>query len=120
MTPATASAHLARLEAGGLLTPETQGRHRYFRLRSADVAAGLEALLGLAAHAGHFRTRSAPRDPAMRAARVCYDHLAGDRGVQMFDHLAKRGFGRFAQIETEPEPKDPQADVVKRKLHPRD
>jgi DNA-binding transcriptional ArsR family regulator len=95
VTPQTASAHLARLEAGGLLTPETQGRHRYFRLRSADVAAGLEALLGLAAHAGHFRTRSAPKDPAMRAARVCYDHLAGDRGVQIFDHLAQRGLIAF-------------------------
>ncbi|MDR3467664.1 MAG: winged helix-turn-helix domain-containing protein [Xanthobacteraceae bacterium] len=89
ITPQTASTHLARLEAGGLLSPEAQGRHRYYRLRSADVAAGLEALLGLAAHAGHFRTRSAPTDPAMRMARVCYDHLAGDRGVQMFDHLTR-------------------------------
>jgi DNA-binding transcriptional ArsR family regulator len=88
VTPQTASAHLARLEAGGLLSPESQGRHRYFRLRSAEVAAGLEALLGLAAHAGHFRS-SAPKDPAMRTARVCYDHLAGDRGVQMFDHLTR-------------------------------
>jgi DNA-binding transcriptional ArsR family regulator len=92
VTPQTASTHLARLEQGGLLAPETQGRHRYFRLRNAEVAAGLEALLGLAASAGHFRSRSAPKDPAMRLARVCYDHLAGDRGVQMFDHLTRGGF----------------------------
>jgi len=99
VTPQTASTHLARLQEGGLLTPETQGRHRYFRLRSADVAAGLEALLGLAAHAGHFRSRTAPKDPAMRQARVCYDHLAGDRGVQMFDHLTLRGLIAFTGSE---------------------
>lgn len=99
VTPQTASTHLARLQEGGLLAPETQGRHRYFRLASAEVAAGLEALLGLAAHAGHFRSRSAPKDPAMRAARVCYDHLAGDRGVQMFDHLARNELVAFRGTE---------------------
>ncbi len=55
---------------------------------------------------------------------VVYGVLNGlretERAQLIVDHLAKRGFGRFAQIETEPEPKDPQADVVKRKLHPRD
>lgn len=95
ITPQTASSHLAKLEAGGLLTPEKQGRHRYFRISGEEVADALEALMGLAAYAGHNRVRTGPKDPAMREARVCYDHLAGDRGVQMFDHLTKRGLISF-------------------------
>src|SRR5271165_5026581 len=75
VTPQTASTHLAKLEAGGFVTLEKQGRHRYFRLGGADVAHALEGLMGLAAQVGHMRTRSGPRDPAMRHARVCYDHL---------------------------------------------
>ncbi len=51
--------------------------------------------MGLAAYAGHNRVRTGPKDPAMRQARVCYDHLAGDRGVQMFDHLTRRGLISF-------------------------
>ena len=73
-----------------MLTPEKQGRHRYFRLANADVAHALEAVVGLAAEAGHRRVQTGPREPAMRHARVCYDHLAGDLGVQMFDHLTRR------------------------------
>ena len=53
VTPQTASSHLAKLQAGGLLSPEKQGRHRYFRISGEEVAAALEALMGLAAHAGH-------------------------------------------------------------------
>ncbi len=95
ITPQTASSHLAKLESGGLLTPEKQGRHRYFRISGEEVADALEALMGLAAYAGHNRVRTGPKDPAMRQARVCYDHLAGDRGVQMFDHLTRRGLISF-------------------------
>jgi DNA-binding transcriptional ArsR family regulator len=83
VTPQTASSHLAKLEAGGLVEPEKQGRHRYYRLTGSDVAAVLESLAGLAARAGHMRLRTGPKDPALRRARVCYDHLAGDLGVQM-------------------------------------
>jgi DNA-binding transcriptional ArsR family regulator len=97
ITAQTASSHLAKLEAGSLISPEKQGRHRYFRLAGAEVATALEALMGLAAHAGHQRVRTGPKDPALRRARVCYDHLAGDLGVQMFDHLAHRGFFRQDQ-----------------------
>jgi DNA-binding transcriptional ArsR family regulator len=99
ITPQTASSHLAKLEAGGLLCPEKQGRHRYFRLNGEEVATALEALMGLAAHAGHHRVRTGPKDSALREARVCYDHLAGDRGVQMFDHLARRGMITFDDAE---------------------
>ena len=54
------------------------------------MAQALEALMGLAARAGHLRVRTRPRDPQMRNARVCYDHLAGDLGVKLFDRLQAR------------------------------
>jgi DNA-binding transcriptional ArsR family regulator len=91
VTLQTASSHLAKLEAGGLVIPQRQGRHRYFRLSGADVASVLEALMGLAARAGHVRVRTGPKEPALRRARVCYDHLAGDLGVQLLDSLTGRG-----------------------------
>src|SRR6188474_3349566 len=90
ITPQTASSHLAKLEAGGLIEPEKQGRHRYYRLTGPDVAHVLEGLAGLAERAGHTRVRTGPKEPALRRARVCYDHLAGDLGVQMFDHLTRK------------------------------
>lgn len=90
VTPQTASSHLARLHEGGLVVPRKQGRHRYFRLTGEDVAAVLEGLMGLAARTGHLRTRTGPKDPALRRARICYDHLAGELGVRMFDSLATR------------------------------
>src|SRR6201746_874868 len=90
ITPQTASSHLAKLEAGGLIEQEKQGRHRYYRLTDTDVAGRLEGLAGLAARAGHMRMRTGPKDPALRRARICYDHLAGDLGVQMLDSLKKQ------------------------------
>jgi DNA-binding transcriptional ArsR family regulator len=90
VTPQTASSHLGKLEAGGLIEPEKQGRHRYYRLTGSDVAGVLEGLAGLAARAGHLRVRTGPKDPALRRARVCYDHLAGDLGVQMLDSMKKQ------------------------------
>ncbi len=91
VTPATASSHLRKLQEAGLIWPRAQGRHRYFTLAGADVAQTLEALIGLAAARGHLRTRTGPRDPALRQARVCYDHLAGAQAVRMFDSMAQRG-----------------------------
>src|ERR1700694_2877216 len=90
ITPQTTSSHLAKLEAGGLIEQEKQGRHRYYRLADPDVAGVLEGLAGLAARAGHMRVRTGPKDPALRRARVCYDHLAGDLGVQMLDSMKKQ------------------------------
>ena len=90
ITPQTASSHLAKLEAGGLIEQEKQGRHRYFRLSDPDVASLLEGLEGVAARAGHMRVRTGPKDPALRRARICYDHLAGDLGVQMLDSMKKQ------------------------------
>ncbi|MGV6847097.1 MAG: ArsR/SmtB family transcription factor [Marinibacterium sp.] len=92
ITPQTASSHLRKLLDGGLLIRRAQGRHRYFALASDDVAGALEALMGLAASRGHLRTRTGPRDPALRAARICYNHLAGVRGVQVYQSMSRRGF----------------------------
>ncbi len=91
VSPQTASSHLRKLEDGGLLRQRKQGRHRYFALRDEAVAQTLEALMGLAAHRGHLRHRTGPRDTALRDARVCYNHLAGDRGVQMFNAMRAQG-----------------------------
>src|SRR5215471_1535845 len=90
ITPQTASSHLSKLEAGGLIEPEKQGRHRYYRLTGEDIAGLLEMLQGLAARVGHMRVRTGPKDPALRRARICYDHLAGDLGVQMLDSMRKQ------------------------------
>ena len=92
MTLQTASTHLSKLDQGGLLRPRKQGRHKYFSLASDDVARVLEGLMGLAAGSGHLRSRTGPRDPALRKARVCYNHLAGDLGIRLFDSLVSRGF----------------------------
>lgn len=91
VTKQTASAHLGRLEAAGLLVREAQGRHRYFRLANEDVAHAIEALMGVANRKGGTRVRTGPRDPALRRARLCYDHLAGDIAVKMLDELVGNG-----------------------------
>jgi DNA-binding transcriptional ArsR family regulator len=90
ITLATASGHLAKLEKAGLIGLERQGRHHYFRLAGPEVVAALEALLPLAARAGHLRTRTGPRDPELRQARSCYDHLAGGLAVRMYQSFLAR------------------------------
>ena len=86
----TVSGHLDRLEKAALVAVERQGRHRYFRLADPDVATALEALMPVATRAGHLRVRTGPRDPELRRARSCYDHLAGDLAVKMFDRFMER------------------------------
>lgn len=91
VTLQTASSHLSKLSDGGLLRPRKQGRHKYFALAGDEVAHVLEGLMGLAAGAGHLRKRTGPRDVQLRRARVCYNHLAGDMGTQMFDSMMVQG-----------------------------
>ena len=91
VTKQTASAHLARLVDAGLLAVESQGRHRYFRLADDDVAELLESLMGVAYRTGALRLRTSPREPALRKARVCYDHLAGDLGAVLVRLLKSQG-----------------------------
>ncbi len=88
----TASAHLAKLLDGRLLSVVAQGRHRYFRLASPLVARMLESIDLVAAIEAPPRHRPVgPRDTALRQARLCYDHLAGTLGVALADALVAKG-----------------------------
>ncbi|MCR6646380.1 MAG: ArsR family transcriptional regulator [Terricaulis sp.] len=89
VTKQTASSHLTKLAAGGLVKVEAQGRHRYYTLADADVAGLLETLMGVAARAKALRTKPGPKDEALRHARLCYDHLAGDLGVGLYDAFVR-------------------------------
>lgn len=91
VTAQTVSSHLKQLEGAALLRQRKQGRHRYFALADDDVGAVLEAMMGLAAKRGLLRTRTGPRDGALRHARICYDHLAGDLAVALYDGMVERG-----------------------------
>ncbi|TCZ57855.1 ArsR/SmtB family transcription factor [Roseicella aquatilis] len=86
----TASAHLARLVEGGLVAVHPQGRHRYHRLASEEVAAAIETLGGLATDLAP--PRRWPHGEDFRAARLCYDHLAGRLGVALHAGLTSRGW----------------------------
>ncbi|HLZ29495.1 MAG TPA: helix-turn-helix transcriptional regulator [Chloroflexota bacterium] len=88
IAPPTASEHLARLVGGKLLTVEVQGRHRYFRIRSAEIADVLEALGTLAPR----RPRTGDVVDGVRFARACYDHLAGLLAVRVRQRLLDQEF----------------------------
>lgn len=83
VSPQTASAHLAKLREGGLVAMEKSGRHRYYRLTGPEVATALEALTALSPPRPVRSLRAHTRAAALRRARSCYDHLAGDLGVQV-------------------------------------
>jgi DNA-binding transcriptional ArsR family regulator len=91
VTKQTLSAHLAKLLDAQLIAVEAQGRHRYFRLANRDVARLIESLMGVAFRSGAVRLLTHPREPALRKARVCYDHLAGEIAVEMLEALVARG-----------------------------
>src|SRR5690606_34236042 len=91
IVPATATSHLKRLLEDGLLASASQGRHKYFRFASDDVAQLVETLM-----------RVAPRRPApaaradepVRRARFCYDHLAGTLGTSLFSMMLRKDWLR--------------------------
>jgi DNA-binding transcriptional ArsR family regulator len=91
VTKQTMSAHLSKLLDAALVAVEQQGRHRYFRLADDDVAVMLESLMGVAFRTGAVRLLLSPREPALRRARICYDHLAGELGVTAYEALLHRG-----------------------------
>jgi DNA-binding transcriptional ArsR family regulator len=98
VTPQTASGHLARLVEAGLVEVERQGRHRYHRVASPAVARMVESMMSAAAELGERRVaarqrpvRVGPRDAALRYARTCYDHLAGELAVAIADRMVARG-----------------------------
>ncbi|MBC8747677.1 MULTISPECIES: ArsR/SmtB family transcription factor [Paraburkholderia] len=94
LSPSAASAHLGRLTDGGLLALEVRGRHRYFRIASPDIAASIEALANVAQVSAAQRpvprpARTVPLE--MRYARTCYDHMAGELSVRLFERMLERG-----------------------------
>ena len=119
VTRQTISSHLAKLVDAGLVAVEPHGRHRYFRLAGHDIAELLESLMGVAFRTGAVRVRPGPREPALRKARVCYDHLAGELAVRAFDtlvslrvlagagpdlHVTPHGVAWFADFGAAPSP----------------
>lgn len=90
VSPSTASVHLNRLKKEHLIKVQSRGKHRFYSLEGRDVASALE---GLSVLAGGSRDRFVPRTPTrLRAARTCYDHLAGELGVALHDRFAKLGW----------------------------
>lgn len=87
ITPQTASSHLSQLVEGQLLVVRKQGRHKYFQLQGTDVAELLENLLTLTASRDNNTVKTGPDDIRLRQARVCYDHMAGELGVRLYDAL---------------------------------
>jgi hypothetical protein len=88
--PSTASVHLHRLIKSRLVRVSAQGKHRYYSLDGPNVAAALEALSVLA---GGTHEPFVPNTPSrLRAARTCYDHIAGTLGVSLHDRFAELGW----------------------------
>ncbi len=86
VTPSTASVHLNRLRDEHLVKVMAQGKHRYYSLAGSDVADVLESLSVLAG-----RPKFKPRTPErLRAARTCYDHIAGSLGVALHDAMRRK------------------------------
>jgi DNA-binding transcriptional ArsR family regulator len=90
VSPSTASVHLNRLKSERLVKVLIQGRHRYYSLEGPNVANALE---GLSVLAGGSRDRFVPSTPSrLRAARTCYDHMAGTLGVSLHDRFETLGW----------------------------
>ncbi len=90
VSPASASQHLAKLTASGLLAVERHGRHRYYSMASADVASALSALESLGAPLP--RPPAPEKSDAIREGRLCYDHVAGGLGVGITDAMLAKGW----------------------------
>jgi DNA-binding transcriptional ArsR family regulator len=90
VSPATASAHLSRLKEEGLVKAQAQGKHRYYSLGDANVAAALESLSVLAGSPRVIFRSTVPS--RLRSARTCYDHMAGTAGVSLHDRLHALGW----------------------------
>ena len=91
VSASTTSGHLAKLTQLELIALERQGRHRYYRLASPEIAHALEALMAVAAAGPRRHRPTGPKDMALRTARTCYDHLAGRLGIALADSLCDHG-----------------------------
>jgi DNA-binding transcriptional ArsR family regulator len=101
VSPATASAHLARLLDGGMVTVTVQGRHRYYRLAGHEIASVIEAIARISPPAPARNLRQSREAAALDEARTCYDHLAGRAGVALLDALLA---GRLLEEHRSPDP----------------
>lgn len=91
VTAQTTSGHLSKLSEAQLIAVEKQGRHRYYRLASPDVAHAIQALMTVAASGPKRYRPVGPKDEALRLARTCYDHMAGRLAIALADILVDRG-----------------------------
>ena len=89
--PQTASFHLSKMVNASIVTVEKQGRHRYYGIQNQEVAQVMESLLLIAPPIEIKSFKQATEDKAIRLARTCYDHLAGELGVQLTDYLIQNG-----------------------------
>lgn len=98
IAPQTASGHLSRLATAGLLIVQKQGRHHYHQLGSRAVAQMIESIMQVASDGcpqpNSRMTR--PNDAQLRAARICYDHLAGQLGVGLTDAMVRAGYAEIS------------------------
>jgi DNA-binding transcriptional ArsR family regulator len=90
VSPSGATAHLRRLREGGLVVDEVAGRNRFFQLASAELADALEALALVAPPRRRDNLAAAESARALKRARTCYDHLAGELGVALTESLVAR------------------------------
>lgn len=105
LSASSTSGHLARLADGGLLAVETRGRNRYYRLAAPEIGVAIEALAAasLASQPPRLRTVPASRTApsALRQARTCYDHLAGELAVELFARMSESGWLRVRGTEVD-------------------
>lgn len=96
LSASSTSGHLARLAEGGLLAVETRGRNRYYRLATPEVGVAIEALASASQASRPARLRAVPESrtapAALRQARTCYDHLAGELAVGLFERMSHAGW----------------------------
>jgi DNA-binding transcriptional ArsR family regulator len=90
ISPSLASSHLSKLLDGGLIAVDQRGRRRHYRLAGPRVAEVIEAMLTIAPDRAAAGLRESTRGAALRGARTCYDHLAGELGVALTDSLERQ------------------------------
>ncbi|BBN83678.1 transcriptional regulator [Pseudoalteromonas sp. A25] len=87
ITPQTASSHLMKLLEGELIVVRKQGRHKYFQLRDLQIAEFIEQMLSISASMSGSNITTGPKDNRLKRSRICYDHLAGELAVELFNTL---------------------------------
>jgi DNA-binding transcriptional ArsR family regulator len=113
VSAATASSHLGKLLDGGLVTVVPQGRHRYYKLKGADVAHVIEALSLISPPLEVKSLKQSRQAQALGRARTCYDHLAGRAGAALFDAMLGRGLLEAQHAETD-EPRHSRYEVTEK------